>query len=267
MVTASFSYSPTAPTVGQTVFFDGSPSSSTGAAINSYAWNFGDGGTAAVATPTHAFAAAGTYVVRLTVRNSTGSSATTTQSVTISSSGSVVTPDFNFSPTNPVSGSLVSFNASTTSPHSSITGFYWDFGDGTIINVQTIPVINHTFFNSVPATYTVRLTVHTSSGQTATTSKVVSVSAGDDPVAAFTVSPAPATVGAVITFDGAPSTVTGTVLRYEWDFGDGSSIQMTTPPTTSITHSYGATGTYVIRLTVIDSSGRSGTTTRTLLVQ
>jgi PKD repeat protein len=260
---ASFSYSPTAPTVGQTIFFDGSPSSGT---ITSYAWTFGDGTSATGSTPTHAYAAAGTYVVRLTVRNATGS-ATTTQTVTISGTGSVVTADFNFSPTNPVSGSLVSFNASTSSPLTSIVRFDWDFGDGTIVNGQTTPIINHTFFNSVPATYTVRLTVHTSSGQTATTSKTVTVIAGSDPMAAFTVSPSPATVGAVITFDAAPSTASAAITRYEWDFGDGSVIQSVTPPTTTITHSYGVTGSFVIRLTVFDSSGRSGTTTRTLLVQ
>jgi PKD repeat protein len=251
--------------VGQTVFFDGTPS--TGGGITSYAWNFGDGSSATGSTTTHEFSAAGVYVVRLTVRNSAGSTATTTQNVTVGGTGTVVNAAFNFSPTNPVSNTLVSFNAGASSPLSSIVRFDWDFGDGTVINGQTSPTINHTFFNNVGQTlnYQVRLTVHTASGQTDTTEVSVPVGAGADPTALFTVSPSPATVGAVVTFNA--STSGPGITRYEWDFGDGSVIQATTPPTSSITHSYAATGSYVIRLTVFDSSGRSGTTTRTLLVQ
>jgi PKD repeat protein len=38
-----------------------------------YSWTFGDGGTASDAQPSHAYAAAGTYTVELTVTNASGS--------------------------------------------------------------------------------------------------------------------------------------------------------------------------------------------------
>jgi PKD repeat protein len=47
-----------------------------------YAWDFGDGGTSSARHPQHAYAAAGTYTVTLTVSNAAGSDTATT-SVTV----------------------------------------------------------------------------------------------------------------------------------------------------------------------------------------
>lgn len=50
----------------------------------SYQWSFGDGSSATVANPTHAYAAAGTYSVSLTAIGQYGETATATSSATIS---------------------------------------------------------------------------------------------------------------------------------------------------------------------------------------
>ena len=70
-VTAAFGFSPSAPTSGQNVTF---VDQSTGAPF-SWQWNFGDGTTSSVQSPSHVFAAPGNYFVTLTVGNavSTGS--------------------------------------------------------------------------------------------------------------------------------------------------------------------------------------------------
>jgi PKD repeat protein len=83
--TASFTISPTNPKVNTDVFFNGSPSTAqSGASIASYTWDFGDGTAAAGATPpAKRYLAAFTYVVRLTVVDSKGTTATTTQSLTV----------------------------------------------------------------------------------------------------------------------------------------------------------------------------------------
>jgi len=87
----SFTFSPTSPNNGDTVYFNGKGSTSTHP-ITSYAWNFGDGTTASGEAPPHVFACTGTtsdvtFVVRLTVEDSNGSTATTTSNVTVKKCG------------------------------------------------------------------------------------------------------------------------------------------------------------------------------------
>ena len=61
---------------GQPSSFDGSASSSPVGSVASYRWDFGDGSTATTTTPhtTHVYAHAGSYMARLTVTNSAGTS-------------------------------------------------------------------------------------------------------------------------------------------------------------------------------------------------
>lgn len=62
---------------------DGSASTDDDGDIASYAWNFGDGGTAAGVKATHTYGAAGTYTVTLTVIDDKGGRDTETKSVTV----------------------------------------------------------------------------------------------------------------------------------------------------------------------------------------
>ncbi|MFG1874697.1 PQQ-dependent sugar dehydrogenase [Sphaerisporangium sp. NPDC049003] len=55
-----------------------------------YAWAFGDGGTSTAANPTHTYTTNGTYVVTLTVRDSTGKTATANVTVTVGNTAPVV---------------------------------------------------------------------------------------------------------------------------------------------------------------------------------
>jgi len=76
-------------TAGGAIAFKSTGSSDPDGTITGFSWNFGDGGTSTEANPSHVFAAAGTYTVRLTVTDNAGGagSSTTTATVSPGSSG------------------------------------------------------------------------------------------------------------------------------------------------------------------------------------
>jgi PKD repeat protein len=84
--TASFSFSPTDPQFGDTVFFNASQSTAlNGATIVQYQWDFGNGATATTTTPTTSttYFNERSYLVRLIVTDSNGVTATATQTLTV----------------------------------------------------------------------------------------------------------------------------------------------------------------------------------------
>ena len=66
-----------------TVNFDASGSSDTDGTIASYAWAFGDGGTASGVTTSHTYTTSGTFTIVLTVVDDKGAPASTTKSVRV----------------------------------------------------------------------------------------------------------------------------------------------------------------------------------------
>lgn len=78
-----------------------------------------------------------------------------------------------------------------------------------------------------------------------------------DTKAAFTVSPAEALVGAVITFNATGSS--GAITSFEWDFGDGTygSGQV-------VNHAYASAKVFTVTLTVRDSDGGTKTSSSTV---
>ncbi len=245
---ASFTFTPSSPIINQTVLFNGLGSSApTGRTIASYAWNFGDGGTATGATPSHAFAAAGSYTVQLTVSDSSGQTGVTAQTITVTAGGPTAV-DFTTSPQSPIVGQGINFTATATPQTGrTITSYAWNFGDG---STGTGQVTTHAY--TAAGNYTVQLTVTDSAGQTLSTTKSVSVSNAQAPTAQFSFVPAsPVVAGVVVTFNASASTAgTGrSIVSYVWDFGDGSA------PATGLnpTHTFATGGTYSVSLTVADN--------------
>ncbi len=171
--TASFTSSAT----NLSVAFDASGSSDPDGTVASYAWDFGDSGTDTGAKPTHVYAAAGTYTVKLTVTDDKGATNQTTSSVTVTAA-----PPANQPPTASFTSSAtnlsVAFDASASSdPDGTVASYAWDFGDS---GTDTGAKPTHVY--AAAGTYSVKLTVTDDKGTTGTQTKSVTVVA-DQPVA------------------------------------------------------------------------------------
>ncbi len=145
-----FSWSPSAPDVGEEVTF--TPSVSDEDTPFTYAWDFGDGTTSESETPKHSFAEKKTYTITLTVTDSRGGSTTVTKTLTIGNEPPVAA--FTYSPTSPAVGEAVQFTDKSTDSDGTVQGWEWDFGDGTTSDQQ-----NPTHTYSAAGTYTVTLVV------------------------------------------------------------------------------------------------------------
>jgi len=154
------------------VSFDGSASSDADGSISSYSWNFGDGQTSTGAMTVHTFRTAGTYTVRLTVRDNYGATGTATKTVTVIANQA---PTASIS-TNVVSGIAplaVSFDGGASQDtDGSIATYAWIFGDGGVASGRTA---SHTF--TTAGTYSVTLRVTDDRGATGQTTKTITVSA------------------------------------------------------------------------------------------
>jgi len=81
-----------------------------------------------------------------------------------------------------------------------------------------------------------------------------------DPVASFTAD-CPAGTGSCSYDASASSDSDGSITGYAWEFGDNSTGEGVKP-----SHKYAADGSYTVKLTVTDNSGRKGTTSKQVTV-
>jgi PKD repeat protein len=82
------------------------------------------------------------------------------------------------------------------------------------------------------------------------------------PSAAFSYSPTSASPGQQVTFDGSGSMdADGSIVSYQWNFGDGTSGSGAV-----VQHAYASSGTYQVRLSVIDDDGASDTAVRNITI-
>jgi PKD repeat protein len=157
-LTASFTYTPSSPVVGQAIQFT---DTSTGNPT-SWQWNFGDGASSTSPNPSHSYTTVSSYTVTLTVSNNTGSKSTSRTINVLPSSA--LTASFTYSPSSPAAGQPVHFtDTSTGSP----TSWQWSFGDGA---TSTTRNPNHTYAAAGP--YTVTLTVSAGSNSNSTSQTI-----------------------------------------------------------------------------------------------
>ena len=170
--TAAFTYTPASPTAGQAVQFTDLSTITP----RTWLWNFGDASTSTSPNPSHAFGAAGSFSVLLTITDDAGS-LTATQTVTVTGG---LTAKFTYSPAAPAAGQAVQFtDESTGSP----TSWLWDFNDG---SKSSDPNPSRVFASS--GRYNVTLLASNASGS-GNTSATVMIGAGDGSTGSYWVSP------------------------------------------------------------------------------
>jgi len=137
-----------------------------------------------------------------------------------------------------------------------ITDYLWEVSDSVgVQNTYDTPQSEHAF--NIPGTYTVKLVVTDSSGNTAETSFAVTVSDATRPVGkAINVF---GDVGDPITFDASASRDNMGITKYTWTFVDGG--QPITLDGETPTHTFKNDGKVLVTLTVEDSIGNKDTIT------
>jgi xanthomonalisin len=124
-----------ATTSGLTATFTDS-STDSGGTISTYSWTFGDGGTSTTKSPTHTYAASGTYSVSETVTDNNNKTSTKNGTVTVSSGGGgggqlLVNPSFEGSTGWTTTAGVLCTNSTCSgeTAHTG-TGFAWLDGYG-----------------------------------------------------------------------------------------------------------------------------------------
>jgi PKD repeat protein len=141
--------------------FDASGSTApSGRTITSYVWNFGDGASGTGVTASHTYASPGTYTVTLTVTDSAGMTASTTRTVNATGAHQAPVAVIGVTSTSGLTVNLTG-TGSTASGGATITGYSWNFGDGTT-STQASPSKTY----AAAGSYMVSLTVTDSTGAT-----------------------------------------------------------------------------------------------------
>ncbi len=252
-----------------TVVFDAS-NSTDNRGIDSYTWDFGDGTTGTGVMPAAHTYSSGTYVVKLTVKDFFANQGYATEIITVEQAGTLdvkikTTPD-------PPTGNApftVYFDASETDCGCGTATYSWNFGDGSSdgTGITTSHIYNS---NGI---YTVILTVTTADGNIGYGSVIITVGVAGEVNAVIISTPDPAsgTEPFTVGLDASESTTSvsgATIVKYTWDFNDGSPIETHSeiPPIPVTTHTYTTDGTYLVQLTVEDSEGNIGYAFKSVIV-
>jgi PKD repeat protein len=254
--TATFSYSPPAPSRGETVSFTADASDPDGEVVE-YAWRVDGEVVGREPTLEYAFEAAGEYVVGLTVMDDDGATDTDTVRVTVESENQPPSANVTYTPGEPTPGETVSFTAEATDPDGEVVAYEWRV-DGEVAGEG--PTLEYAFPG--PGEYEVDLQVTDDGGATDTESVVVIVGeANQPPTVEFDYMPAEPTAGETVAFTAEASDPDGEVAAYEWRV-DGEVVG----EGAELTYTFEEAGEYLVTVRVTDDDGNTTARERTVVV-
>ena len=253
--TAGFYFNTNGCVTSPVTFFD--TSNTGGRTITQWNWNFGDAGTSGIQNPSHTYAAPGSYFATLSVITDIGCiSDVATRNIVLTQ-----LPVANFSTNLPqCAGKPITFSdLSTVSGGSTITKWYWDFGDGSpaVVATNNTPQV-HTYTSA--GSYNATLKVETNTGcQSFVFTKQMMIYS--KPVASFNLTGNVCLPQGTANFVNAStmSDGTGPLLTYLWNFGDATTSTATNP-----VHNYTTGGPFTVTLTATSNNGCIDDTIRTI---
>jgi gliding motility-associated-like protein len=214
---------------------------------SSFQWDFGDGSadiTAGMAQITHPFPSAGSYNITLSLidTNYCNYPLDTTRIVNVAPNvkAQFVTPAFGCAPDSAI------FNNTTIGGEN----YYWYFGDGSPVDSTDISPIH---FYPNPGTYTITLVAVDSNTCNIIDSTSFTITLQSKPTADFAYQPTPSESNTPTVF----TPTTSPVVKYLWEFGDGTSETKTEPDT--VVHLYVRTDTFNVCLIVTNVEGCTDT--------
>jgi PKD repeat protein len=225
--------------------------------IVSYAWTFGDNGTAAVSNPSHSYniTARADFTVTLTVTDNEGATGVETQTITVDPAPPTTpAPVARF--TYSCAAAVCTFVNTSYDHFGTIAASAWTFGDGNT-STELSPI--HTYAVTGASEFAVSLTVTDNHGATdieSITIKIDPTAANQPPTAGFrSWCYGESCIFTSTSSDPAP----GTIVTYAWDFGDGATEDWNAP-----FHVYSITArtSFNVTLTVTDNEGATSVATQ-----
>jgi gliding motility-associated-like protein len=223
-----------------------------------YLWDFGDppsapNNTSVAANPAHHYTTAGSYLIKLVTTSAAGCVHDTTK--ILSNIYTQAIAGFTVNPENCLND-ITSFTDNSSGSGNTITEWYWDFGDGSPINNTQSP----THIYATAGVKTIKHWVKTNVSCYSDTA-TLTVTINPLPTAAYTYT-APSCETRVISFVDGSIPNAGSLLSWQWDFGDGSPFDNTQSPQ----HTYANAGSYNVKLTVTTTKGCVNMITKTVVI-
>ncbi len=200
--------------------------------IASYVWHFGDGTNSTLPNPTHAYATANAFTVKLVVTSANGCKDSVSRIIN-------VYPKPTAAFTTPAPQCIFNNNFSFVNNSTGAVSYTWYFGDGT-----TSTATNPTHSYVIASAFTVKLVITSANGCKDSVSSVINVHA--KPTAAFTTPTSQCIFNNNFSF---VNNSTGTAT-YLWYFGDGTTSSAISP-----THSYASANAFTVKLVVTSANG------------
>ncbi|MES2394660.1 MAG: PKD domain-containing protein [Bacteroidota bacterium] len=244
---------------GNTVTFSDISTIPTPDIIQLWGWGVGDGNPAYInQTASHLYSAPGSYSVKLITVSNFGCLDSIIKTVIVHPNPVV---NFIASDTTGCAPLCISFQDLSSVSPGTVVQWAWNVGDGgAVISSKNF---DHCYANtSVSSTlyFSVTLTATSDSGCVTTLSKNNYITAYPNPVADFVAQPSKTNIIApVISFI---NTSTGADF-WSWDFGDLQTALIENPPA----HTYGDTGTYLVRLITATQYACIDTAYQTVIIE